>query len=241
MPKVLIGCPSYSGHLNINLIKYLDNFSVPEGWSIWKSYVTRTPIHMARNLLLKKMVEDDYDKLIMIDDDEYPMDPDCFMNLLLDDKDIVSWIVRLRTKKENLCILHRERYLKWEKWWYEWMRKYVNYKTIPQKWLFKIDNAWCWLICISKKVAEKALKRYWQEPFESKSTIYVKMINWDFEEFWHNQEDVFIWENWRLLLCRRTLSEDYLFFERCISMWFQLRADSEAKVAHLWNPEIILP
>ena len=102
MKKLLVWISSYTGHLNINLIKYLDNFPVPEGWGIWKSYVTRTPIHMARNLLLKKMVNENYNKLIMIDDDEYPMDKDCFLNLLLDDKDLVSGIVRLRTKKENL-------------------------------------------------------------------------------------------------------------------------------------------
>lgn len=240
MKKLLIWIPSYTGQLNIELIKFLDNVTIPEWRWVWKSYVTRTPIHMARNMLLKKMVDDWYDKLIMIDDDEYPLDKDCFLNLLLDDKDLVSWVVRLRTKKESLCILYRERYNKWEEWWFEGMWKYVSYKEIPKKWLFKIDNAWCWLVCISKRVAELMIKKY-AEPFESKATTYVRLDTWDFQEFWYNWENVYIWDNGKPILCRRVLSEDYLFFERAVHQWFNLWCDSEAKCAHLWNPEIILP
>lgn len=240
MKKLLIGVPSYSWNLNIELIKFLDNVKVPEWRWVWKAYVTRTPIHMARNMLLKKMIEDWYDKLIMIDDDEYPIDKDCFLNLLLDDKDMVSWIVRLRTKKENLCILYRERYKAGEKWWHEGMWKYVNYKEIPKKWLFQIDNAWCWLVCISKRVAEVMLSKY-IEPFEQKSVVYVKLNSWDFEEFWYNKDDVYIWKDWKPVLCRRTLSEDYLFFERAIREWFTLWADSQCWCVHLWAPELIYP
>lgn len=241
MKKVLIWVPSYTGEINIELIKFLDNVKVPEGWGIGKAYVTRTPIHMARNLLLKKMIDDWYDKLIMIDDDEYPLNEDCFLNLLLDDKDMVSGIVRLRTKKENLCILKRERYIEWEKGWYEWMRKYVNYKTVPQKWLFKIDNAWCGLVCISKRVWEVLIQKY-SEPFESKAINYVKLSNWDFVEFWYQEwNDIYMDWNWKPLLCRRVLSEDYLFFERAVLQWFQIRADSECWCVHLWAPELIYP
>lgn len=174
------------------------------------------------------------------DDDEYPIDKDCFLNLLLDDKDMVSWIVRLRTKKENLCILYRERYKAGEKWWHEGMWKYVNYKEVPKKWLFQIDNAWCWLVCISKRVAEVMLSKY-VEPFEQKSVVYVKLNNWDFEEFWYNKDDVYIWKDWKPVLCRRTLSEDYLFFERAIREWFTLYADSQCGCVHIWQPELIYP
>ena len=48
---------------------WLDNFKVPEWWAYSKAYVSRTPIHMARNILVEKMLEWNFDYLIMFDDD----------------------------------------------------------------------------------------------------------------------------------------------------------------------------
>ena len=50
-----------------------------------------------------------------------------------------------------------------------------------------------------------------------------------------------IWKDWKPILCRRTLSEDYLFFERAVAQWFELRADSSAWCVHLWEQEKIYP
>jgi hypothetical protein len=93
---------------------------------------------MSRNILMQKAVEGNYDYLIMIDDDEYPMSDDVFYRLVSAGKDMVSGVVRLRVKQENLNILHAEDYTEGDM---AGMKKYVCYQDIPQRGLFKIDNA----------------------------------------------------------------------------------------------------
>ena len=238
--RVLVAIPTYSWQLDWKLVKYLDWIAkhLP-AWSwLAKAYGVRTPIHQCRNMFLEKMLEWNFTHLIMLDDDELPEDDNCFKNLLEADKDMVSGIVRYRMKKEDLSICKTEP--RWEWTDTEWMVKYDCYHELPQKWLFKIDNCWCWLICLTREVVEKMMKVYANHPFESKQTVYVKQTDWKRVEFWfHNPSLIAVKENWIAYLCRRELSEDYLFFERAQSLWFELRANGDCKVIHYWTAEEI--
>jgi len=216
--KVLIATPTYSWGLPIDLVKYLDNIKVPNGWWVWKCYISRTPIHMARNLALEEMLKGDYDFVIMNDDDQIPIWEDCFYNLLKENKDMISWLVRLRAKQDNLNILKTEIY---SEEWNQGMYKYVNYKECKEKEVFEIWNAWSWLICLSKKVCKFMLDKYASQPFEQKATIYMKLIDWTRQEAWYNDDKVDM-SLWKPQLCRRVLSEDYLFFERAIRWGYKL-------------------
>jgi hypothetical protein len=236
--KVLIWIPNYDWKLPIDLVIWLENPMLPDWRWYSKAYVTRTPIHMARNILIERMIEWWFDYLIMIDDDELPMSKDAFYRLLSHWKDMISWVVRLRKKKENLCILHKELYEEEDKYW---MYRYTPYKEIPNKWLFKIDNAWTWLVCLSRKVCEFMYKKYAKEPYESKQITYVKQSDWVRKEFWYNTLDIAMKDNGQPYLCRRVLSEDYLFFERAIANWFELRCDWQVKAIHFGDPEQIIP
>lgn len=235
MKKVLIWVPTYEWKLNIELCKFLDNVKLPNWWWVSKAYVIRTPIHMARNMLIEKMLDWWFDNLIMIDDDQYPEDQNCFLNLLQSWEDIVSWLVRLRVKQENLNILRRERYNEEDK---NWMWKYVNYTETNERWLFQIDNCWCWLVSLSRNVCKDMYMKYAKEPFESKATIYIKLDDWNWEELWYNKQNVEI-KDWKTKLCRRVLSEDFLFFERAVQQWYKVYCHWNARCIHLWEPQQI--
>jgi len=235
MKKLLIWVPSYAWNLNIELVKFLDNVQLPEWRVCGKCYTLRTPVHMARNMILEKTIEWEYDGVIMIDDDQYPEKPDCFKKLIEAWQDMVSGVVRLRVNKENLNILYKEDY---KEPWKEGMKRYINHKECQNWWLFEIDNAWSGLIYLSKEVCKKMYDRYWKEPFESKATVYVKLTDWSWEELGYNRPDLDQSE-WKPKMCRRVLSEDYLFFERAISQGYKLYCYWDCKCVHLWEPEKI--
>lgn len=232
MKRFLIWIPTYEGKLSTDLIMWLDNFKVPEWWAYSKAYVSRTPIHMARNILIEKMLEWNFDYLIMFDDDQLPMSKDAFYRLLVADKDMVAGCVRYRKKSEYISICKKE---KFEKAGAEWMRSYKPYKEIPSQWLFQVDNAGTGMCCISRKVCEFMHKTYNKEPFESKSTTYTKQVDGEWREVGYNTAEPEP-KDWKIQLVRRVLSEDYLFFERAISHWFELWADWQAKAYHFWDP-----
>jgi len=235
MKKLLVWVPTYSWTLWIELIKFLDNIQLPEWWAVAKAYAVRTPIHQARNVLLEKMVEWDFDYIIMIDDDEYPEKPDCFKKMLEANEDMISWVVRLRIKQENLNILKEEIS---DEPWMEWMKKYINYTSCDNRGLFKIANAWAWLIGISRRVAELMLKTY-KEPFESKETVYVKHIDWTRWEVGYSKKEIDM-TLWKPQMCKRVLSEDYLFFERARNQWYELKCHWDCRAIHLGEPQKII-
>ena len=232
--KVLVGIPSYSSTLNLELVKFLDNIQIPEWRGLAKCYVTRTPIHMARNMILQETLKWWFDYVIMIDDDQYPEKPDCFLKLLQAGEDMVSGVVRLRIKKENLNILKDEIYEDEGK---NGMIKYVNYTDCPNRWLFQIGNAWSWLICLSRKVVEHMTKIF-SEPFESKQNVYIKLDDWTREELGYNKPNMDM-STEKPIMCKRTLSEDYLFFERAKMLWYKLWCHWDCRCLHLWEPEVI--
>ena len=234
--KLLVWVPSYEWKLPTNLVSFFQSMQLPTDCPVWYCYTTRTPVHMARNTIMRKFLDWNYTHLIMIDDDEYPENRDCFFKLLSSDKDMISGIVRLRGERDKLNILDTVPYLKN---WCEWMVEYKKMEKLPSNWVFEIGNAWSGLVCFKRNVVEHMMKKYHNEPFESKQITYVKLKNWTYREFgFHNHDDVLFKEDWDAYLVRRVLSEDFLFFERAIADWFKLYANGECKVVHIWDEHI---
>lgn len=189
---------------------------------------TKTLIHSARNLALDEMIKMWADYLIMIDSDNYPEYND-FIDVMIDsNKDILSWVIRLRNRQEdlNICKIQKT----------DWPDKYINYQNID--WLETIQeiwNCWSWLVCLSRKVCEEMTAKY-PRPFENKMTYYIKKSTWEYIEFSPHifqEADFETTENWWLIIKYRELSEDYLFFERARSLGYKLYAHTKLTCLHL--------
>lgn len=207
---------------------------------------SRTLIHSARNLAIDEMIQGNYDYLIMSDDDNIP-NYDNFIDVMVrDDKDVVSWVIRLRNRKEDLNICYIENT--------EWFENFIHYKNIDEiyKWenillpekrkpVVEVWNCWCGLVCLSKKVCEDMKLKY-PRPFENKLTYYIQKNAWNYIEFSpaiFGEQDFKANEKWGLNIRYRELSEDYLFFERVRNLWYKLYADTRIKCSHIWTQEIL--
>jgi len=191
-------------------------------------------IHSARNLAIEKMIEHNSDYLIMIDSDN-PCKYDNFVDVMVDNhKDIVSWIVRLRNRQEDLNICFEQVI--------EWMKAYINYQNIEWLWtLEEIGNCGSWLVCLSRKVCEDMIANY-PRPFENKYTYYIEKEAWWYVEFWPSifrQSWFKTNEQGWLNIRGRELSEDYLFFERAQSLGYKLYADTRLICKHLADQKFI--
>ena len=194
---------------------------------------TKTLIHSARNLAIEKMNEWDFDYLVMCDDDNIPYYND-FIDIMIDDKqDIISGVVRLRNRQEdlNICFDYKV----------DWMIKYINYQNL--EWLETLQEIWncgCWLVCLSKKVCKDIYNAY-PRPFENKLTYYIEKQDWfiEFTPWVFKETDFKTTDNWWLIFKYRELSEDFLFFERCKSLWYKIYADTRLTCVHLTDQKYL--
>lgn len=188
---------------------------------------SRVLIHAARNFALKKAHEEKHDFLIMMDEDNPPNRSDFIDLMVWCNRPVVSGVVRLRNRKDDLNICRRELS--------RGIYRYVNYKelsTIPEDWI--VDNCGSWLICLKMDVVKDMLKKY-PLPFENKFTRYIKKKDW-FKEFWPSilgEESFETNKDGWLILQGRELSEDYLFFERVRSLGYSIFVDKRATCSHL--------
>ena len=69
MKRILVGMPTWSGQIPIEVMFSLMSLTVPEGYQVNFGYVKRTPIDSARNALAEKMLNEGYDYILFCDDD----------------------------------------------------------------------------------------------------------------------------------------------------------------------------
>ncbi|MDD3302263.1 MAG: hypothetical protein PHN31_01810 [Candidatus Gracilibacteria bacterium] len=195
---------------------------------------TRTLIHAARNLAIEKMIEGNFDYLVMLDDDNIPC-YDNFVDVLIGNKvDVVSSIIRLRNRKEdlNICFDHK----------IDGLTAYINYQNLDGiDTLEEIGNCGSGLVCLSRKVCYEMKKSY-PRPFENKLTYYIQKITGEYIEFSpkvFSEADFKTNSKGGLNIKFRELSEDYLFFERVKYLGYKVYADTRITCSHIGPTELI--
>lgn len=197
----------------------------------------RTPIHIARNILLERFVNSSCDYLWFCDDDNPPL-LDVLQKLIDSKKDIVSAIVPLRmydAEWQALNIFYKDM-----NWWI------TNYNNIPKKKdnIIKVANCWTWCVLLSKRVCIDMYKKYQDRAFEFtyKELIYNKNINivetYDWQDNVEWREDDYVKnELWEIHKVRSSLSEDLTFFNRAKELWYDIYARLDAECYHYnWIP-----
>ncbi len=204
--KVLLGIPCGSGLIPSMVAQSLLQLhkSVPCSIII----VDRQRVDKCRNYFVKMALEQEFDYLMMVDDDN-PI-PDATLDVLLaDDKDvIIAPILSRNPNKEGiniLCAYYKEDRKVGDKI----LADYNDIKEFKDEGpLHKIDGGGCGCMLIKRAVLEKVAKEY-EYPFE-------------FGDITVNGQ-------------RRTMSEDMEFCERVTKLGFEIWLDDRIRPIHLGN------
>ncbi len=193
-------------------------------------------VHHARNCLLERFIQSDYDYLWFLDSDN-PPSIDVLDKLLKADKDVVSAIVPLRCwdKEANLLnIFYQDE---------QWNRKHYTDLTKEKEQVIEITNCWTGCVLMKRNICEDMYNAYKWHPFDWTYQEYVfnKKLNrgekFDFQQLRKNQDDYLYDEHWEIVKQEISLSEDITFFERAKELWYKLYADITAICVHFnWRP-----
>lgn len=195
------------------------------------SLTIRQPIHIARNELLRRFLQDTTAEYIWFCDDDNPPSQDVLQKLIDSNKDICSAIVPLRMWDNEWDLLNIFKYNS------EWGREhYTTLEWIDQK-VIEIANCWTGCVLISREVCRK-IYEIDKTPFAFEEWQYVQTLDnkverykyQDYEDDWRDKyvEDL----DWKIRIVNIPLSEDVCFFEKVKELWYKLYADVSAECYH---------
>lgn len=204
--KVLLGIPNGSGQIPAVMVQSLLALRKP---CICASLIIeRQRVDKCRNFFCQQVLQNDFDYLFMVDDDN-PIPADTLEKFIEDDKDVVIAPILSRNPnkegKHDLCAYYsREIDIKGEK-----LTMYDNITEFKEKGdLHQIDAGGTGCILIKRKVIEALAKEY----------EYI----FEFGDITVNGQ-------------RRTTSEDVEFCERAKKLGFEIWLDERIKPIHLSN------
>jgi len=234
MQKILFAMPSYNWVIPVSFVDVLLKLEIPKWVKLTYKAITRSCIHSARNVFFKYMLDEWFDYILMCDDDNIP-EINVIEQLLENNKDIVTWIIRGRIKPFPLCIYKKVPNK-------EWFYNYRPYDTIDvSNWyLVEVDNTWSWCVLIKREVCEKLYNKYMEMPFESRQVEYVKTKTWEFIEFnvWiFDRKDI---DFNKIEIYKKNIWEDILFFDRCQREWYKIYCDTRVQLRHQTIPWFIV-
>lgn len=206
--KVLIGIPTYSGLFPHQTVNSLLRLHKPKQTAV--SILPRVRIDKARNQILQEGIKADVSHVLFIDDDN-PVPANALMQMLEDDKDIVTTPILQRGGQHKLCIF--KSFMK--KVGDKEIKLYEHIRELDtSKDLVKVDacGMGCTLIKIS--VAKKLLNKYDGSPFEFTRTDVGDK--------------------------QRTMSEDVEFCERAVNEGFEIWCDTRIRPAHIGDPQLFI-
>ena len=211
--KMLMGMPCGSGQVPSLMVNSLMHLRKPISAAFL--IVDRQRIDKCRNYFVQQAIDNDFDYLFMVDDDN-PIPPETLELMIEDDKDIVIAPIATRNPnpqsgKHDLCAYYKEtkdvgdgKTLDY----YNFIEKFIDTGH-----LHKIDAGGTGAILIKRKVLEAIVKEY-TYPFE-------------FGDVTVNGQ-------------RRTMSEDAEFCERATKLGFEIYLDERITPIHLGQQQQII-
>jgi len=221
MTKILVWIPSWDWRLVPELNTFIENIKID--WCIVNKVLSkRTLVNRARNVMILKAIQEWYDYILFLDDDNIPENPNTVKELLDMDVDIATWIYLTRI----------------------WDRKFILYdKVSDQEWRYKqiekIDrNRWqifevwaTWWGCVLIKIAvfKKLMEKYSYHQFEDKITHFYEWVEYVFDKPLLDISKVTRCKMWW----------DVTFCDRATTEWFKIYANTNCPLLHIWQEEII--
>ncbi len=211
-PKVLIGVITYSGL--IPAMTTMSLFHLRRPCPVGLLMATRYRTDHARNLVVKEVIDGDWNYLLFVDDDN-PIPSDTLEKLLEDDKDIVAVPIlsrRADNKGHWLCAFYGQAFND--------VRFYFPIEKFRDEgYLHRVDAVGMGCTLIKRKVLEELFKKYKDYIFEFTVMNLDKPIE---------LED-------RIIGARR-MSEDLEFSERATDAGFEIWIDDRIRPIHLGEP-----
>lgn len=214
MPNILIAMPSGSGQVPLSTVQSLLQLHKPYPCGFIS--VERQRVDKARNAFVMEALNNGFDYLFMVDDDN-PIPPDTLEKFIEDDKDIVSAPILGRNPDKNgkysLCSFYAED---------------VEVDGSPLKLYFnigefkddgplhKVDATGTGCLLIKRIVLETLMKKHKDGIFEFGDIKFKKPIIYNGQEY-----------------DRRTMSEDCEFSERATNAGFEIWVDDRIRPIHL--------
>lgn len=220
--KILIWIPSFEWKISAELLSYINNMEIPQWWKKNIFITKRTLVADARNMIVEKAINEWYDYVLFIDDDQVPELTSSVMSLLETKRSIISWITKTRTWN-RLPLYNR---VKCDVWF---TYKNVEKIDIDNGCFQKIDACWMFFMLIHIDVLKRLHNLHNGIIFENKVTYFYKWKEYLFDKPLKNIKDVFALQ----------LSEDILFCQRAHDIWYNIFFDVRVPVIHYWNPEKI--
>lgn len=221
--KVLLWMPTADGKIPVDMVQFL--IWMRSVHDIDMVFPVRQPIAMARNKIINHAIDNNYDYVRFLDDDNPPEVPNALDLLLEHNAPVVSWCVpsRLRHKDGNykLCIYDKKEYVDWTMW--------RQMEHVPE-WFTEIEN--CWAGCVVFQVeALRHLVQHFPAPCETALHKYYQIdderVNGDYIE-----------DPKEALRVHSTISEDLILVERLKYLWYKAYADPRVCCKHQASPYI---
>lgn len=222
--------PLIDWKIDYKMSYFFSKFFKNDSYDVELFHTIRTDINRARNTIIEKFLNWVYTHLLFLDDDNPPESPYFLERMLKADKDIVTALIPSRQKAKiwewykweahRLCIF----YDKMEEWMY-WYSQFLNIPEWPS--LFEIANCWMWCVLIKREVVEAVAKKY-ESPCEMWYKYYYKI--WD-DIIREDDIDIYALKDW-ILRYKKWISEDLLFFERAVWLWYTIWADKTIWCTH---------
>lgn len=204
--RILLWMPTIDGRIPMDMMFYI--LTMRTKHEIWFCLPSRTPVSLARNLIIQKAIKDKYDYVRWLDDDNVPLTPTMLDDLIDTGEDIVSALVPSRLKhvdgEHKRCVYS-----------YRDPINPVHLQTIPWD-KFEIDACGLWCCLMSVKCLEQ-VSQYYPAPCETSTHKYY----WVNGRYIH--ED-YIHEKGDLLRTHAQVSEDLILLDRLRNLWYKLYA-----------------
>lgn len=204
--KVLLWMPTIDGKIPMEMVFYI--LTMQTKHEIGFCMPARSPISLARNLIIQKAIKDKYDYVRWLDDDNPPKSPTMLDDLLESGDDIVSALVPSRLKHKD-----------WEHkrcvYSYRDPIQPKHLETIPwDKFEIAACGLWC---CVMSVNCLTRVSEYFPAPCESSTHKYY----WINDQYVHEN---FVEDTTELLRTHAQISEDLILVDRLRHLWYKLYA-----------------
>lgn len=209
-----MGVPTYSGFIHASMVQSLLQLHKPLPTAVM--VVERQRIDKARNAMAKACLEQGFDYLFFVDDDN-PIPPDTLEKFLEVDNDIVSCPILARNPtaegKYKLCSFYaKETQVDGKP-----LKLYSHIEVFKEEGhLHKVDATGMGACLIKREVLEAVSNAHKQEPFEWGDYKFEKGVTVD-----------------GVYYDRRTMGEDVEFCERATDLGFEVWLDERIKPVHI--------
>lgn len=221
MKKILIWIPSFDWKLAEWLGEYIDNIKL-DWYIIDKVIAKRTLVNRARNNIILKAVNEWYDYILFMDDDNVPENPKILEILMDMNVDIATWVYLSRIWERKFILYDR---VSDKEWRYKQIEK-IDWSKWP---ILEVWATWWWYLLVKIKVFKKLMEKYSYHQFEDKITYFYEWVEY---------------------ICDRPLLDitkvsrckmwwDVTFCDRATTEWFKIFANLRCPLLHIWDWEII--